>query len=209
VPPRLSRWLLAPSQTPSFSPQARRALILGTGAFVLSFAVWGLISALAPFFKTLYHLSYTQVSLLIAIPVLLGAVMRLPMGTLADRFGGRLVFSILLFFIVAPCVAIGFTHSYGSLLFWAFWLGMAGTSFSVGVAFVSRWVRPEVQVTGLVGAAGGLGGFFPPLVLGYVKQRTDSYALGFVFLSAYALICRVLNLLVFLRRQPAEADAAA
>jgi len=45
------------------------------------------------------------------------------------------------------------------------------------------------SVTGLVGAAGGLGGFFPPLVLGELKQQTGSYAPGFVCLAVFALLC--------------------
>jgi NNP family nitrate/nitrite transporter-like MFS transporter len=56
-------------------------------------------------------------------------------------------------------------------------------------------------VTGLVGAAGGLGGFFPQLVLGVIRGQTGSYALGFVFLSGFALVCFAVNYLVFLRRQ--------
>jgi nitrate/nitrite transporter NarK len=55
--------------TPVFDSQARNAFILATGAFALSFAVRGLVSALAPAFKSLYNFSHTQVSLLIAIPV--------------------------------------------------------------------------------------------------------------------------------------------
>ncbi len=55
---------------------------------------------------------------------------------------------------------------------------------------------------------GGLGGFFPPLVLGLVKQRTDSYTLGFVFLSLYAVICLATNFFVFLRRPRAATSAA-
>jgi NNP family nitrate/nitrite transporter-like MFS transporter len=62
-------------------------------------------------------------------------------------------------------------------------------------------------VTGLVGAAGGLGRFFPPLILGMVKEHTDSFAWGFVILSLYALICLALNFLIFLRRTgPATAS---
>ena len=59
--------------------------------------------------------------------------------------------------------------------------------------------RETGTVTGLVGAAGGLGGFFPPLVLGLIRSQTGSYALGFVLLSAFALLCLAMNYLVFLR----------
>jgi NNP family nitrate/nitrite transporter-like MFS transporter len=194
------------ANAPGFSPEARRAIVLATGAFALCFAVWGTISALAPFFKTYYGLSHTQVSLLIAIPVLLGSVLRLPMGMLADRFGGRAVFSILLFFCVLPCAAIGFTNSYSSLLFWALWLGMAGTSFSVGVAFVSPQLRPEMQGYGLgIYGAGNIGQsiavFFVPVLARYLGWRWPYWIFAAaVFLWAFLFAAQARN--APLRAQP-------
>lgn len=67
---------------------ATRQLALSTVAFAISFALWGLISALAPHFKTLYHLTPTEKALMIAVPVILGSLFRVPMGALTDRFGG-------------------------------------------------------------------------------------------------------------------------
>lgn len=77
----------------TFRPGAARALFLSTTAFAVSFAVWGLVAALAPTFAQAYGLSATAKSLLIAVPVLLGSLGRLPAGMLADRFGGRRVFA--------------------------------------------------------------------------------------------------------------------
>ena len=74
----------------SFKPGAIRALFLSTTAFAVSFAVWGLVAALAPTFTQLYNLSAKQKSLMIAIPVLLGSLGRLRAGMLADRFGGQI-----------------------------------------------------------------------------------------------------------------------
>lgn len=67
---------------------AYRALVLSTLSFALCFSVWGLIAPLAPRFQDLYGLSDTQISLVIATPVLLGSLFRIPAGILADRFGG-------------------------------------------------------------------------------------------------------------------------
>src|SRR5829696_3555037 len=100
-----------------FKPGAARALFFSTTAFAVSFAVWGLIAALAPTFAQLYELSATNKSLMIAIPVLLGSLGRLPAGMLADRFGGRRVFAVLLFLSALPAIAIGFSTSYTQLLF--------------------------------------------------------------------------------------------
>lgn len=123
----------------------RSQLILATVAFAIAFSVWGLISALAPRFKDLYHLSAFETSLMIAIPVILGSLLRLPMGILADRFGGRLIFSLLLAFSIVPVAGIVLLHSYGSLLALGFLMGAAGSSFAVGVSFVSRWFPPAQQ----------------------------------------------------------------
>jgi hypothetical protein len=71
-----------------------RALLLATLSFTISFAAWGLIGGLAPVFADLYGLSASQTALLVAVPVLLGSLARLPMGMLTDRYGGRAMFTI-------------------------------------------------------------------------------------------------------------------
>src|SRR5436305_8028532 len=133
----------------TFKPGAARALFFSTSAFAVSFAIWGLISALAPTFAQTYGLSAKMKSLLIAIPVLLGSLGRIPAGMLADRFGGRRVFAALLVLAAIPAVAIGFSTSYAQLVWLGLFLGMAGTTFSVGVGFTSKWFAPEKQGTAL------------------------------------------------------------
>jgi MFS transporter, NNP family, nitrate/nitrite transporter len=129
----------------TFRPGAGRALFFSTTAFAVSFAVWGLIAALAPTFTQLYQLSATSKSLLIAVPVLLGAVGRLPAGMLADRFGGRRVFAALLLVSALPAVGVALSTSYTQLLFLGLFLGVAGTTFPVGVGFTSKWFSAEKQ----------------------------------------------------------------
>ena len=97
-----------------------RALLLATFSFAVSFAAWGLIGGLAPVFTELYHLSASQTALLVAVPVLLGSLARLPMGMLTDRFGGRLMFTLLLAVSAAASWLVSFTTSYQSLLMSAF-----------------------------------------------------------------------------------------
>ena len=133
----------------AWNPRMKRALALSTIGFAVTFAVWGMISALAPKFVEMYHLSFVQKSVLIAIPVLLGSIGRLPMGILADKFGGRVVFGVLLLFCLIPAIGASLTHSYLSLILWGLVIGCAGTSFSVGVAFTSKWFRAEQQGTAL------------------------------------------------------------
>lgn len=120
-------------------------LVLATVAFALCFAVWSLLAPLAPLFQKLYRLSATEVGLLVAVPVVLGSLARLPLGLLADRYGGRLVFTVLMLALLGPVGLAGLTGSYTTLLGVSFFLGVAGASFAVGVPFVSRWFPPERQ----------------------------------------------------------------
>lgn len=77
---------------------ANKALFLSTMAFAIAFAVWGMIAPLAKTFQQQLGLNETQTWAMIAAPVLLGSIFRLPLGMLTDRFGGRLVMSALLVF---------------------------------------------------------------------------------------------------------------
>ena len=136
----------------------RSALALSTIAFAIAFAVWGLISPLAKTFQVALHLSDQQVWLLIAVPVILGSVIRLPMGMLTDRFGGRIVFGLLLVFIALPAYMLSLAQTYQQFLLWGLLLGMAGTSFSVGVGFASKWFPAEKQGLALgIYGAGNIG----------------------------------------------------
>jgi NNP family nitrate/nitrite transporter-like MFS transporter len=128
---------------------SRVQLVLGTVSFAICFAAWGLISAFAPRFRELFHLTATQTALLVAVPVLLGALLRIVTGMLADRFGGRAVFAALMIAVAAPAYVVPMVPSYQKLLMVAFFLGIAGSSFAVGVGFVSRWFPPEKQGSAL------------------------------------------------------------
>ncbi len=162
----------------TFREGSKPALFFSTTSFAVSFAVWGLIAALAPTFTQLYSLSATSKSLLIAIPVLLGSIGRLFSGMLADRFGGRNVFSALLIFAAIPAILIGFSTSYEQLLFLGLLLGVAGTTFPVGVGFTSKWFSPEKQGTALgIYGMGNIGQsiavfFAPVLALQFGSWRT-------------------------------------
>jgi NNP family nitrate/nitrite transporter-like MFS transporter len=118
-------------------------LILGTGAFALCFAVFGSVSAMMPVLKKLFHLAPVQVSIAMAIPVLLGSLGRVPLGLLTDRFGGRKVFTWTMIASVAAALLMGRVESYSQLLVFGFLTGIALASFSVGVAFVSGWYSAE------------------------------------------------------------------
>ena len=127
----------------------RRHLALGTISFTVCFAAWGLISALAPRFREILHLSPSQAALLTAVPVLLGALARIPMGMLTDRFGGRAIFTLLMAVVAVPVWLAPRQATYTGLVVTAFFLGLAGSSFAIGVGYVSRWTSADRQGSAL------------------------------------------------------------
>lgn len=126
-----------------------QALLLSTLAFAVCFAVWGLLAGLMPIIKAELSLTFAQAGLLVAAPVILGSLGRIPIGILADRLGPAKVFSALLFVSVIPATALGLATSYWSLLIVGSFLGIAGTSFVVGVTYVSRYYPPQHHGTAL------------------------------------------------------------
>ena len=127
----------------------RRHLALGTISFTVCFAAWGLIGAFAPHFREVFHLSPGETAFLVAVPVLLGSLARLPMGMLTDRFGGRAIFALLMAAVGLPVWMAPAQSTYNSLIVVAFLLGLAGSSFAIGVGYVSRWTPPERQGSAL------------------------------------------------------------
>ncbi len=135
-------------------------LAVATLGFALNFWAWALLSPLAVSFAVALKLSSLQQSLLVAVPVVVGSLGRIPVGALTDRFGGRVMFPIVSGVTVVPVLYLGlFGHSsLAALLVGGFFLGIAGTAFAVGVPFVSAWFPPERRgfAIGVFGA--GMGG---------------------------------------------------
>ncbi len=128
----------------SVQPSGRLAmLLLATATYVVCFAAWTLLGALAPLYREMLGLSATQTGWLVAVPVLVGALGRVPVGILADRFGAYRVLSVLVAVLVVPALMAGWTVSYAGLLVWGAWLGLAGTAFSAGAQFVGSWFPPN------------------------------------------------------------------
>jgi NNP family nitrate/nitrite transporter-like MFS transporter len=135
-----------------------RALVLSTLAFGVAFATWSLLSPLATGILRDLALSDVQTSVLIAVPVILGSLLRLPLGIMTDRYGGRRVFTGLLILVLPALFILSQANSYVLLLIGGLWLGLGGASFAVGVPFVSRYYPPARQGFALgVYGAGNIG----------------------------------------------------
>jgi MFS transporter, NNP family, nitrate/nitrite transporter len=135
------------------------ALGLALSSFTVCFFAWSIFGPLGPTLQTHLHLSDFNLALLVAIPVVLGSVMRIPVGILADRYGGRLVFTALLAYSVVPLVLLALLHdSYPVMVILGFLLGVTGASFAVGVPFVNRWYDSSRQGFALGIYGMGMGG---------------------------------------------------
>lgn len=142
-------------------PGAARNLALATLASVVGFWGWTVIAPLGTRYAQDLGLNAAQTGALVAMPVLVGAVGRVPVGVLTDRFGGRrlLIFILL---ATAPLVVLvalaGSLRSYGLLLVVGFFLGVAGTVFTAGIPFSAAWYPKARQgfATGIFGM--GMGG---------------------------------------------------
>ena len=171
-----------------FEPRGNtRALVLATLAFTASFYAWSMMGPLGPDLQDLLGLSEIQLAMLIAVPVLLGSLMRIPLGLLTDRYGGRKVFTALMAFTLVPLAALALWHdSFPAVILFGFFLGFAGASFAVGVPFVSRWYPRERQgmALGLYGMGMGgtvLGGLTAPRI-------ADRWGLTAPFVVAMVLV---------------------
>jgi NNP family nitrate/nitrite transporter-like MFS transporter len=135
-----------------------RILALSTIGFTLMFAVWLMFGVLAIPIRREFGLTETQFGWLTAIAILNGSIWRLAFGLLADRFGGRLVFTLLVLFTAVPSFMVSRAQTYTDLMIYAFLVGMAGNSFSVGIAWNSAWFPRERQGLALgVFGAGNVG----------------------------------------------------
>ena len=137
------------SQSPDSTSGNSLQLLLATGAFGFCFAVFGSVSAMMPIIRKQLGLSPIQVSVAIAIPVLLGSIGRIPLGILTDRFGGKLIFPIVMACSVVPAMLMEFVSEYWQLVSCGLFIGIALASFSVGAGFVSGWYPPAKQGTAL------------------------------------------------------------
>ncbi|MCB0877048.1 MAG: NarK/NasA family nitrate transporter [Solirubrobacterales bacterium] len=145
--------------TNSSRGSAGAQLALATAAFTISFYAWSLLGPLSPDLQEHLDLSEFQTSAMVAVPVLLGSLMRIPLGWLTDRYGGRRVFSLLLAYTPLPLIALALWHdSLATMLLFGFLLGFAGASFAVGIPFVNGWYKPERRGFALGVYGAGMGG---------------------------------------------------
>lgn len=136
---------------------------MATLGFAVNFWAWALLSPLGPLFREngrLGTLSESDVALMVAAPVVVGALGRILVGAFTDKVGGRVMFPVVSGATIVPVLFIAFVaqDSYPAILVGGFFLGIAGTAFAVGVPFVNAWFPPQRRglAIGVFGA--GMGG---------------------------------------------------
>jgi MFS transporter, NNP family, nitrate/nitrite transporter len=125
-----------------------------TIAFTVCFMIWMMFAVIGIPIKKMLDLTETQFGLLIAMPVLTGSLIRLPLGMWTDKFGGRIVFFVLMMSTVLPIWMISYATEYWHFLFTSLFVGVAGGSFTVGIAYCARWFAKDQQglAMGIFGA---------------------------------------------------------
>ena len=164
--------------TPVEQRTAYWILGISTFAFVVCFAAWMVNGVLITFLveNGLYSWTPSEMGWLIGIPVLTGSVFRLPLGVATDKWGGRIVFGLLLLFSTIPMYLLSYCNSFWQFVIASLGFGFCGASFAVGIAYTSVWFPSHQQGTALgifgAGNAGaGLTTMGAPTVLNWLTDH--------------------------------------
>lgn len=152
--------------------QSHKILFLNTLAFSICFACWTLNGVLVTFLvdKGIFNWSVVEVGWLLGIPILSGAIFRLPIGILTDKYGGKIIFSVLLFLCSIPLFLLPFADTFWSFAVLSFLFGLVGTSFAVGIGYTSVWYPQNWQgralgIFGMGNAGAAITTFMAPTLL--------------------------------------------
>ncbi len=168
-------------------------LAVATAGFMLNFWAWALIGPLGPGIKERLGLSFAAQSLLVAVPVIVGSLGRIPVGALTDRYGGRIMFPLVSLATIVPVVVLAFTQSsYPAMIVAGFFLGVGGTAFAVGVPHVATWYPPARRGFALgvfgIGTAGTAIANFSTVRLSDAYGQQTPFLLVAVILAGYAVL---------------------
>lgn len=180
------------------SGRAWMMLTLATVGFAVNFWAWALLSPLGPRLKDSLHLSSFSQALIVAVPVIVGSVGRIPVGALTDRFGGRVMFPVVSLVTIVPVLFLGLIgHSnLAAVLVGGFFVGIAGSAFAVGVPFVNAWFPPQRRglAVGIFGA--GMGGTAISALSTVKLVKAHGFAAPFVItavvLAVYGVVAAAL-----------------
>lgn len=157
--------------------QSHKILFINTLAFTICFACWTLNGVLVTFLidRGIFNWTVIEAGWLMGIPILSGAITRLPIGILTDKYGGKKVFTWLLFLCAIPLFLIPFADSFWGFAILSLLFGVVGASFAVGIGYTSVWYPKEWQgralgIFGMGNAGAALTTFFAPSLLNFFSE---------------------------------------
>ncbi|XOK64619.1 MFS transporter [Paenibacillus elgii] len=167
-------------------------LPLQTVSLILGFAVWVILSSLMPFIKSDIPMTPGQLSWVTAVPVILGSVLRIPIGFWTNKYGARKLFAISFVLLLFPVYYVSQATTFVDLLIGGFFLGIGGAVFSVGVTSLPKYYPKEKHgsVNGLYGI-GNLGtavsAFGAPVIAGSIGWSA-TVQLYLILLAVFVLL---------------------
>lgn len=197
---------MASQSVPTASPAGQSsALVMSTVAFTVCFAVWTIFSIIGIQIKKDLGLNETQFGLLIGTPILTGSLSRLLLGIWTDQYGGRLVYTVVMVAAAIATWLLTSAYSYETFLLAALGVGIAGGSFAVGVAYVSKWYPKEKQGTALgIFGMGNVGAAVTKFVAPFVMVAFGWEMVAKIW--AVAILVMAIAFLLFTKDDPALAE---
>jgi MFS transporter, NNP family, nitrate/nitrite transporter len=164
-----------------------------TIAFTVCFMIWMMFAVIGIPIKKMLSLNETEFGLLVAMPVLTGSLIRLPLGMWTDKYGGRIVFFVLMMSTVIPIWMISRATEYWHFLFTSLFVGVAGGSFTVGIAYCARWFPKNRQglAMGIFGA-GNTGAAITKLVAPLIIVAYGTWTMVPQFYAVLMLVTAIL-----------------
>jgi NNP family nitrate/nitrite transporter-like MFS transporter len=173
----------------TIDPKSGQILGVSTLAFTVCFAVWSIFSIIGIGIKQQLGLDDTEFGLLIGTPILSGSLIRLVLGVWTDRYGGRLVFTLVMLAGSLATFLLSYATTYPMMLLAALGVGIAGGSFAVGIAYVSRWYSKERQGTALgIFGMGNVGAAVTKLLAPFVMVALGWTAVAQIWAAALAVM---------------------
>lgn len=186
----------------NLSPIAHRMLFLNTLAFTICFAVWTFNGVMVTYLvdNNVFQWGAVEIGWLLGIPILTGSVLRLPLGVLTDRYGGKWVFVVLLLCCAIPMYLVAYATSFVQFALLSFGFGMAGGAFAVGIAFTSVWYPKHWQgralgIFGAGNAGAALTTLFAPTLLNWLTNHGQSIENWRILPQIYAAILLLIALI--------------
>jgi len=177
-----------PRNQPNPAGQAT-ALWMSTLAFTVCFAVWTIFSIIGIQIKKDLGLSETQFGLLVGTPILTGSLIRIFLGIWTDQYGGRLVYTLTMLAAAVATYLLIYAETYPQVLLAALGVGIAGGSFAVGIAYVSRWYPVAKQGTALgIFGAGNVGAAVTKFVAPFILVAYGWHMVAQVWAAGIALM---------------------